>query len=57
MTMVDDVFVARYPTVDHWRRLNADPRWADANDDLLAEATMLFDLLLVPSVNRLARHR
>lgn len=54
---VDDVFVARYPTAEHWRCLNDDPRWRQANEALISEAAVVFDLLIVPSINRIADHR
>ena len=55
--LVDDVFVARYPTVDSWLALHDWEPWKRAVEALEAEAATMFHLVLRPRVNRLAAHR
>lgn len=55
--LVDDVFIARYPDIESWRELNGREDWVRASKAMEHEATTIFDLMIVPTVNRIAAFR
>lgn len=56
-SIVDDVFIGRYPSLERWQALHDWEPWKRALELLEAEATTMFHLVVAPTINRLAAHR
>ena len=50
----DEVFFARYPSIEAYEALNAHPTWRAASDRLQSDAKNCYEMLMAPTINRLA---